>query len=127
MRAKSVIGDKVYIPGAGYHGRAVRTSPPVLTLKARLLQASRVVHRSLRSATDSKIQPAWAFYTDRLLRTEELASNNDLEYWDNSFSGMPLYSIKRELTFFRPRYSGTRSLRLSFVSVVPKKGQTLVS
>ena len=57
--------------------RAVRTSPQVLTLKARLLQASRAVHRRLRSAVYSQSQPAWACRTDRLVRTEELASNTD--------------------------------------------------
>ena len=58
MRANREIGDEVceytylitcLIPA----GRAVRTSPRVLTLRARLLQASRAVHRRLRSAANS--------------------------------------------------------------------------
>ena len=56
-----------YIRGS----RAVCTSPQVLTLKARLLQASRAVHRRLLSAADAKSQSAWACHTDRLVRTEE--------------------------------------------------------
>ena len=50
MRANLDIGDEV---PTGYI-RAERTSPQVLTLKARLLQASRVVHRRLLSAADAK-------------------------------------------------------------------------
>ena len=38
--------------------RAVRTSPQMLTLKARLLQASRTVRRRLLSLADDESQPA---------------------------------------------------------------------
>ena len=39
---------------------AVRASPQMLTLDARLLRASRAVHRRLMSAFGAKSQPAWA-------------------------------------------------------------------
>lgn len=38
----------------------VRTSPKILTLKARLLRAGHVVHRRLLLAAGAKIQPPWA-------------------------------------------------------------------
>ena len=38
--------------------RAVRTPPQMLTLEARLLRASRAVHRCLLSACGPKSQPA---------------------------------------------------------------------
>ena len=61
--------------------RAVRTESQVLTLKARLLQASRAVHLRLLSAAGAKGQSAWACRTDRQVRTGELASNPDAEPW----------------------------------------------
>ena len=58
----------------------MRTSAQVLTLKTRLLQATRAVHRHLLpAANNAKPQPAWACRTNRLVRTEELASNTDPE------------------------------------------------
>ena len=60
--------------------RALRTSPQVLTLKARLLQAIKVVVLCIAAycrLLTLKRQPPWACRTDRLVRTEELASNTD--------------------------------------------------
>ena len=74
------IGDEVRHT-YGLRSGTVCTSHQVLTLKARLLQASRDVHRRLLSTADAESQPAWACRVDRLIRTRELfiPSNTDPE------------------------------------------------
>ena len=42
----------------GLHIKAVRASPQMLTLEARLLRARRVMHHRLQSTSGAKSQPA---------------------------------------------------------------------